>query len=208
VLDRQVTKFNYSVLRNGVLILVWGAERFITGSAATAGQFGMSPLLIGMLIVGFGTYFPEMLVSAQGAFDGKPDLAIGNALGSHIINTALMLGLTALVSPILVHANNVRKEIPMLIAIGALFGLFIWDGKLTRLGAGFLLLGFFSLIGWAVYTAKLERKDTLGKYDNLGVEVEQQLAATELPVKRAFFWLFAGSVLMVISSSILVWGAV
>ncbi|MFT5136984.1 MAG: cation:H+ antiporter [Arenicella sp.] len=192
----------------GFVILVWSAERFITGSAATAGHFGMSPLLIGTLIVGFGTSFPEMLVSAQAAVDGKPDLAIGNALGSNIINTALVLGLTALVSPILVHSNIVRKEIPMLIAIGGLFGLFIWDGQLTRLEAGFLLLGFFSLIGWAVYTAKLERKDTLGKHDNLGVEVEQELAATELPLKRAFFWLFAGLALMVISSRILVWGAV
>jgi cation:H+ antiporter len=165
-------------------------------------------LLIGVVIVGFGTSIPEMLVSAQAALDGKPDLAIGNALGSNIINTALVLGLTALVSPILVHSNIVRKEIPMLIAIGALFGLFIWDGMLTRLEASFLLLGFFSLIGWAVYTAALERKDSLGENGRLGIEIEQELEASEMPLKSALFWLLAGLALMVISSRILVWGAV
>jgi cation:H+ antiporter len=192
----------------GFVILVWSAERFISGTGATAGYFGMSPLLIGVVIVGFGTSIPEMLVSAQAALDGKPDLAIGNALGSNIINTALVLGLTALVSPILVHSNIVRKEIPMLIAIGALFGLFIWDGMLTRLEASFLLLGFFSLIGWAVYTAALERKDSLGENGRLGIEIEQELEASEMPLKSALFWLLAGLALMVISSRILVWGAV
>jgi cation:H+ antiporter len=192
----------------GFVILVWSAERFISGSAATAGHLGMSPLLIGVVIVGFGTSSPEMLVSAQAALDGKADLALGNALGSNIINTALVLGLTALVSPILVHSNIVRKEIPILIAIGALFGLFIWDGVLTRLEAGFLLLGFFSLIGWAVYTTTLERKDKLGNNDHLGIQIEQEFEASEMPLKPALFWLIAGLALMVISSRVLVWGAV
>jgi cation:H+ antiporter len=107
-----------------------------------------------------------------------------------------------------VHSNIVRKEIPMLIAIGALFGLFIWDGMLTRLEASFLLLGFFSLIGWAVYTAALERKDSLGENGRLGIEIEQELEASEMPLKSALFWLLAGLALMVISSRILVWGAV
>lgn len=192
----------------GFGILVWSAERFITGSAATAGYFGMSPLLIGMVIVGFGTSVPEMLVSLQAALDGKPDLALGNALGSNIINTGLVLGFTALLAPILVHSNIVRKEIPMLIAIGALFGFIIWDGQLTRLEASFLLFGFFSLIAWAVYSATLERDDKRGQHDNLGVEIEHQLEVGELPLKWAIFWLFSGLLLMVISSRILVWGAV
>lgn len=186
----------------GFVILVWSAERFITGSAATARHFGMSPLLIGMVIVGFGTSVPEMLVSAQAALDGKPDLAIGNALGSNIVNTALVLGITALVSPILVHSKIVRKEIPLLIAIGVLFAFFIWDGELTRLESGLLLLGFVSLIGLAIYAAIRDRGD------NLGLEVEQKMEVVELPIKAALLWLLVGLLLMMVSSRVLVWGAV
>ncbi|MFT6006465.1 MAG: cation:H+ antiporter [Pseudoalteromonas tetraodonis] len=186
----------------GFGVLVWSADRFITGSEATAGHFGISPLIIGLVIVGFGTSAPEMLVSAQAALDGKPDLALGNALGSNIVNTALVLGITALVSPILVHSNIVRKEIPMLIAIGVLFGVFIWDGSMTRTEASLLLLGSISLIAWAVYTAKREIND------HLGVEIRQELDGIESTLKTSLFWLFTGLLLMIISSRILVWGAV
>jgi cation:H+ antiporter len=186
----------------GFGVLVWSADRFINGSAATANYFGISPLIIGLVIVGFGTSAPEMLVSAQAALDGNPDLALGNALGSNIVNTALVLGLTALVSPILVHSNIIRKEIPMLIAIGVLFGVFIWDGRMTRFEAGVLLLGFLSFIGWAIYTAKHEIND------HLGVEVKEELAEMASPLKNSLFLLLSGLLLMIISSRILVWGAV
>jgi cation:H+ antiporter len=186
----------------GFVVLVWSAERFIAGSAATAAHFGLSPLLIGMVIVGFGTSAPEMLVSAQAALDGKPDLALGNALGSNIVNTALVLGLTALVSPILVHSKIIVKEIPILIGIGLLFGFFISDGNLTRTESSFLLLGFFALIGWAIFTAKRESND------HLGVEVKEQMGAIELTLKSSLIWLIVGLLLMIVSSRILVWGAV
>jgi cation:H+ antiporter len=186
----------------GFGVLVWSADRFINGSAATAGHFGISPLMIGLVIVGFGTSAPEMLVSAQAALDGKPDLALGNALGSNIVNTALVLGLTALVSPILVHSNIVRKEIPLLIAIGVLFGVFIWDGRMTRFEAGILLLGFLSFVGWAIYAAKRELNDSLG------VEVKEELEGMNSSLTSSLFLMLSGLLLMIISSRILVWGAV
>ncbi len=187
---------------SGFALLVWSAERFISGSASTASYFGISPLLIGMVIVGFGTSAPEMLVSAQAALDGNPDLALGNALGSNIVNTGLVLGITALVSPIIVHSKIVRKEIPLLIAIVLLFGFFILDGQLTRIESAGLLFGFALLIGWAIYTAKRQSKD------HLGVEVEQQISINELSLKWSIFWLVVGLLLMIVSSKILVWGAV
>lgn len=94
----------------GLMLLVWSAERFVDGAAATATHAGMSPLLIGMLVVGFGTSAPEMVVSAMAAIDGNPELALGNALGSNIVNTGLILGVTALIAPIMVQSVIVKKS--------------------------------------------------------------------------------------------------
>ena len=189
-------------LLGGFILLVWSADRFIVGASSTAGHFGVPPLIIGMVIVGFGTSAPEMVVSAQAALDGNPDLALGNALGSNIVNTGLVLGLTALIAPIMVHSNLVRKEIPILICIGLMFGAFLYDGSLTRFESGILLSGFFALVGWAIYSALREQDD------HLGVEVEQNLQGHEFPLKVALFWLLAGLALLILSSRILVWGAI
>ena len=104
----------------GLVLLVWSADRFVEGSATTARHFGMPPLLIGMVIVGFGTSAPEMVVSALAASQGNPGIALGNAYGSNITNIALILGLTAIISPIAVHSQVLRKELPILTAVTAL----------------------------------------------------------------------------------------
>ena len=104
----------------GLAALVWSAERFIEGAAATARHFGMSPLLIGMVIVGFGTSAPEMVVSVLAAVDGSPGIALGNAYGSNITNIALILGVTALISPIAVQPQIVRRELPILLLVTVL----------------------------------------------------------------------------------------
>src|SRR6056297_759674 len=104
----------------GLILLLWSADRFIEGAAAVAGHFGMPPLLIGMVVVGFGTSAPEMVVSALSALQGNPSIALGNAYGSNIANIALILGLTALISPIAVHSKVLRKELPVLVAVTAL----------------------------------------------------------------------------------------
>jgi cation:H+ antiporter len=104
----------------GLALLVWSADRFVEGSASTARHIAMSPLLIGMVIVGFGTSVPEMVVSALAAAQGNPGIALGNAYGSNITNIALILGLTALLSPIAVHSQVLRKELPVLTVVTAL----------------------------------------------------------------------------------------
>ena len=116
----------------GLVLLVWSADRFVEGSAATARHFGMPPLLIGMVIVGFGTSAPEMVVSALAAFQGSPGIALGNAYGSNIANIALILGLTSLISPIMVHSTVLRKELPILTLSTVLTVILIADLELTR----------------------------------------------------------------------------
>ncbi|MEI8592813.1 calcium/sodium antiporter [Photobacterium sp. Hal280] len=186
----------------GFALLVWSADKFVDGAAASAGHLGMPPLLIGMVIVGFGTSAPEMVVSAMASIDGKPDLALGNALGSNIVNIGLILGITAIIAPIAVQSNIIRKELPLLILIGVLAGILLWDGELTRIEAVVLLTGFFSLIGWSIYSA------LKGKGDALEAETESELKAHDMPLKKAVMWLLIGLVLLVVSSRILVWGAV
>jgi len=186
----------------GFVLLVWSADRFVEGAAATARHAGMPSLLIGMVIVGFGTSAPEMVVSAMAALDGNPDLALGNALGSNIVNTGLILGVTALVAPIAVHSKIVRRELPLLFAIGLLSGALFWNGSLDRPEALLLLVGFFGLVGWTIFTARR------GRGDSLEIEAVQELSAHPMTLGKAIFWLVAGLVLLVASSRILVWGAV
>ncbi len=186
----------------GFVLLVWSADRFVDGAAATAGHAGMPSLLIGMVIVGFGTSAPEMVVSAMAALDGNPDLAIGNALGSNIVNTGLVVGVTALVAPIAVHSKIIRRELPLLIAIGLGCGLLFLDGALTRMESLLLLAGFFALIGWSVFAA------LRGESDPLAAETAQELKSHAMGLRRALFWLAAGLVLLIVSSRSLVWGAV
>ena len=116
----------------GFALLVWSADRFVDGAASTAKHLGMPSLLIGILIVGFGTSAPEMVVSAIAAYEGNPALALGNAIGSNIVNIALILGVTAVVSPIMVNSKIVKKEIPLLLLIVLLTGYLLLDNSLTE----------------------------------------------------------------------------
>lgn len=186
----------------GFALLLWSADRFVDGAAATANHVGVSPLLIGMLIVGFGTSAPEMLVSAIAALDGKPDLALGNALGSNIINTGLILGLTALIRPLLVQSSIVHRELPLLLLIGALAGVLLWDNSLSRAEALILLGGFVALVGWQIHTARRCTNDVLE------AEHLEEIKGFSMTPGQARFWLLVGLVVLVLSSRILVWGAV
>ncbi|WP_432819645.1 calcium/sodium antiporter [Trichloromonas sp.] len=186
----------------GLALLVWSADRFVEGSAAAARNFGMPPLLIGMVIVGFGTSAPEMLVSALAAMQNTPGIALGNAYGSNITNIALILGVTALISPIAVHSQVLRKELPILTAVTLLAGYQIWDGGLTRIDALVLLGVFAGLMAWTIVQGLRKRTDPLGQ------EMEAELSEQTMPMNRALFWIVAGLLLLIASSRLLVWGAV
>lgn len=186
----------------GLVLLVWSADRFVDGAAATAVHLGMPPLLIGMAIIGFGTSAPELAVSAIAASDGNPGLALGNAYGSNITNIALIVGLVALVSPIEVHSQILRKELPILIGITLLAGWQLLDGELTRLDGWVLIAVFAVVMGWSIF------QGIRGKADALGGETDTELASHPMPLSRAVLWLIVGLVLLLVSSRMLVWGAV
>jgi cation:H+ antiporter len=186
----------------GFVLLVWSADRFVEGAASTAKHLGMPTLLIGILIVGFGTSAPEMVVSAIAAMEGNPALALGNALGSNIVNIALILGITAIVTPIAVHSKIVKKELPLLILIVLVTGYLLFDDALTLTEGIILLSAFFALIGWSIFAAIKGRGDTLEN------EFESELQEHSMSLKQGIIWLTIGIVLLIISSRILVWGAV
>ncbi len=186
----------------GFVLLVWSADRFVEGAASTAKHLGMPTLLIGILIVGFGTSAPEMVVSAIAAYEGNPELAIGNGIGSNIVNISLILGVTALVAPITVHSNIVRKEIPILLALVIFSGILLFDDSLTFFEGVLLILGFFFLIGWSVFSA------IRNKGDNLEEELESELEEHSMSLKTGIIWLVIGLILLIASSRVLVWGSV
>ncbi|GGD49874.1 calcium/sodium antiporter [Lacimicrobium alkaliphilum] len=186
----------------GLVLLVYSADKFVEGASATAKHAGMPSLLIGIVIIGFGTSAPEMVVSAMAAIDGNPSLALGNAYGSNITNIALIIGVTALISPIAVQSQIIRKELPLLLGVTLLAGWQLYDGYLSAIDAVVLLLVLFALMGWSVKQGLSQRKDILS------AEVDSELAVHPMPLKSALLWLVVGLVLLVISSRILVWGAV
>ena len=175
----------------GLFLLVWSAGRFVEGSALVAGHFGMPPLLIGMLIVGFGTSAPEMIVSALSAAQGNAGIALGNAYGSNITNIALIIGLTALISPITVHSLVLKKELPILTVVSLLAVWQLWDGQLSRMDAVILLICFTSLVVWSVWEGLGKKDDTLAQ------QMEQEIGQRSMSIGKAVFWLVLGLLLLI-----------
>ncbi|MGO4998445.1 calcium/sodium antiporter [Oceanisphaera sp. W20_SRM_FM3] len=186
----------------GLIILVWSADRFVDGASATARYAGMPPLLIGMVIVGFGTSAPEIVVSVIAAWQGNPGLALGNAYGSNIANVGLILGITALISPITVNSQVLRKELPILVLVTLLSLGLVWNGMLSRVDAIILLLVFSLYMFWSI------RQGMKGGADSLSEDESEALNDNTMSAKQAWFWLVVGLVLLVASSRLLVWGAV
>ncbi len=186
----------------GLVVLVWSADIFVEGAAAIARFLGMSPLLIGMVVIGFGTSAPELTVSALSAWQGNPGIALGNAYGSNITNIALILGTVALISPIVVHSQIVKKELPVLMGVTVFAFGQLCDGSLSRTDAVLELVVFAGVMTWMV------RQGLKQKADMLAAEVEEELEEHRMSFAQATIWLVSGLVLLMISSRLLVWGAV
>lgn len=185
----------------GFAVLVWGAERFVHGAAATARNLGVSTLVIGLTIVGFGTSAPEILVSVMAALNGNPGIAVGNALGSNITNIGLVLGSTALIFPLVVSSSLLKREFPILLATMGLGLFLLWDNELSRLD-GTILLGTLVLLTlWLVRQGM-----TQSSSEPLTAEMEKEIP--KMPLSRAILWTVLGLVLLLISSRFLVDGAV
>ena len=187
----------------GLILLIWSADRFVDGASATASHLGMSPLLIGLTIVAFGTSAPEMLVSTMAALDDAPGLAIGNAIGSNIANIALVLGATALVSPLPIKGNLVRVELPILTLATMGAGIVLLDYYLDAVDSGLLLLGLVVCL----YLFKRYQQDySQAASQDHSQDKEKPLA--KMSLKVGIVWLLVGLVLLALGSRILVGGAV
>jgi cation:H+ antiporter len=193
----------------GFVLLVWSAERFVHGAAGLARNLGVSPLIIGMTIMGFGTSAPEMLVSGMAASSGNPGMGVGNALGSNITNIALVLGVTALIMPLSVDSRILRREYPMLFAVTLLAGALLLDGELDALDGGILMVATVLLVTWMIWMSQHPQPAKAGTpaTDPLEAEFESEIP-TDMSTGRALIWTLLGLVVLVLSSKLLVWGAV
>lgn len=185
----------------GFILLVWGADRFVMGASATARNLGVSPLIIGLTIVGFGTSAPEMLVSALAAWSGNPGISIGNAIGSNITNIALVLGATAVYTPVIVNSDTLRREYPILFLIMILTLLLLSDGFLSRWDGIILLFSMLVMVYWVVQIGLKTRKT-----DPLSTEFNKEIPI-RMPMRKAVLWLVVGLGTLLIASKLVVFGA-
>lgn len=187
---------------SGFILLIWSADRFIVGAAATARNFDVPPLIIGLTIVGFGTSAPEMMVAGFAAYEGSPALAIGNALGSNITNITLVLGVAALIAPLNIHSRILKKELPILLFATLVALMLLSDGNLNKID-GFILISLLVLLMWWITRQGIRNQSK----DILTEEYIEQLPC-EMSITHSLFWLIAGLILLTVSSKLLVWGAV
>lgn len=190
-------------IAGGFVLLTWSADRFVVGASALAYNLSVSPLIIGLTIVSIGTSAPEILVSVVASLQGNGGLAIGNALGSNIINIALILGVTALIVPLNVHSSIVRRELPVLIGVMLLGLLLLLDGSLGRFDGIVLLSGMALMLLWMTRIGIKEKSS----HDPIGEEFAGEIQ-TNLSMSRAGFWIVVGGLCLLGSSKLLVWGAV
>ncbi len=173
----------------GFALLIWSADRFVLGAVGLAYNFNISPIVIGVVIIGFGTSAPELLISAMSAWQGNSGLAIGNALGSNIANIALILGVTAFLTPILVARQTLLREFPVLLIATAIVWLVLRDFELSLIDALILIASLFVLIAYlATYSNSREEQD----YEH------------ECSLAMSLLWTVVGLLLLLLSSNILV----
>lgn len=190
-------------IAGGFILLTWSADRFVVGASAMAYNLKVSPLIIGLTIVGLGTSAPEMLVSAFASWQGNSGLAVGNALGSNIINTGLILGITAIIIPLNVHSSILKRELPILLLVMVVALLLLMDGTLGQLDGALLLTGMAIMLIWMIRLGRTSQTSE----DPMSAEFADEIPTT-LSMGRAVFWLVVGGLVLLGSSRLLVWGAV
>jgi len=181
----------------GLLGLTFGADRFVDGASGIARQLNVSPLLIGLTIVAFGTSAPEMIVSATAALNGNPGIALGNAVGSNIANVGLVLGATALVLPLMVQSKTLRREFILLWIIMIATFFMLYDLVLSRVEAVIMLIGLFSFMAWLIIDGKRAAKDNPPDTDE-----------DYMSTGKSIFWTIFGLAILVIGGYYLVKGGV
>ncbi|PCI41600.1 MAG: calcium/sodium antiporter [Moraxellaceae bacterium] len=201
----------------GLIFLVWSADQFVEGAASLATNANVSKFVIGLTVVAFGTSAPEILVSITAAMSGNAAIAIGNAIGSNIANIGLVLGATALITPLVISKENLKQDFPVLVFVTVACGLLLFDYDLDVVDG--VILGVIFIL-YIVFLAKIKLKTTDKQSDftdqNINQDVDQEpdqnaLASDsdEPPASnvKALGQTFIGLIVLIISSKALVWGA-
>ncbi len=176
----------------GLAGLFFGGEFLVRGASAIARSFRLSPMVIGLTIVGFGTSAPEMLVSVQAALAGSPAIAIGNVVGSNIANILLILGISAVIAPLIIPVRKLWRDLGFMLLATAVIWVMLLDGNVTRLDGLLLILGLVVFLAVAFLTGKVEpEEDTSG----------------DMPQWKAWAYTLGGLVVLVIGARLLVDGA-
>lgn len=189
-------------LLTGLLLLVWSADRLLEGAVALARNARLSPLLVGLVVVGFGSSSAELAVATAAAWHGHPALALGSAWGTNIVGLSLVLGVTVLVRPISARSPVLHRELPLLLAATVLTGLLLWDGVLSRLDAALLLAGFVALLVWSWRQSQRREPDALA--EETALELPIHPLGTGHAVRRVLLALLV----LTAGAALLVWGAV
>ena len=191
------------LVAGGLAFLVGGGELLVGGASKLAAAVRISPLVIGLTVVAFGTSAPELAVSVLAAFNGNPDLAVGNVVGSNVFNVLFILGLSALIIPLVVGSEFVRRDVPIMIGVSVLFLLLSLDGRIGRADGIFLFTGILIYTWWCIRGSRKESAEIQAEF------------AQEWPEKgfqpgsfwRNIAWIVGGLVLLVFGSTGLINGA-
>src|SRR6056297_414765 len=192
---------NLLALLVGFVLLYFGAERLVHGAASLALRFGLTPLVVGLTVVAFGTSAPELVVSVGSALEGRGGLAIGNVVGSNIVNVALILGLSVLIRPALVKTQLLRLDVPLMIAASALLFVLLLDGVLNRVEGAFLFAGLIAYTGFNIWQSRREQAA-------VQTDLAEVLPTPSGSVGRDVGWVAVGLVVLVVGAQFLVSGAV
>jgi len=193
---------NLLLIIAGLVLLIWGADRFVHGAASAARNLGIAPLMIGLTVVAFATSAPEILVSVVAALQGEPGLAFGNAIGSNIVNIGLVLGMTALIRPIRLESATLRREMPALLAVTLLTVSLFLDTFLSRVDGFVMLTGLVIVMVWL---ARLGLRSAAN--DPIAMDYEAEIPS-DVSMPMAVVWLVVGLGTLLIGAELLVDGAI
>ena len=199
-----MTLLTFVFLALGLVLLVFGAELLVKGASKLAATFGVSPLIIGLTVVAFGTSAPELAVSLSASLGGEADIALGNVVGSNICNVLLILGVSSLIAPLTVAQQLVRLDVPIMIGVSFLLLLFGLDGQIGRSDGVIMFLGGLAYTAFLLYQSRQEKdQDIHGEYAKFGA---RSLSLTDTATNAGLFLL--GAVMLVTGSQMLVNSAV
>lgn len=187
----------------GLALLAVGAEALVRGSTSIALRFGVTPLVIGLTIVAFGTGSPELFVSVEAAYRGNSGIALGNVVGSNISNIALILGMSSLVRPMRVHSRLIRREIPLMIGVTLILCVLLFDGVLSRLDGLLLTTGSIAYTTFAYLSAKRDRSRVVRDEFDAGIrELGRPAWLDTTLVAVGFVALLIGAKLLLVGATV------